>query len=606
MAPGETARRTHPYTPGPNEGLVAGNPTGKERGMTRRPWLSTFAGAALMALAPLTVRADVPPALDRAPAGAPMVIAINNIGQFVENVSATAKSLGAPPDALMGVGHMQDMLKTPGFNAGGSAAVIMSSAKDEDSEGPTVGVIPVSDFAALVKALGGEPGTGVREVKVEDKDHFIKDLGGGFAAISTDKSAVELFEGKAGGGPAIEKLMGVAGRAVAESCNAYVVSDIQAMGPKIKQGMAGMKMQMQMAMAMSGQKADLAKFDKMIDDVIRDGSAAVMGIRKSESGLKLDGALQFKEGSELAGNFNSPGHSSALTSTIPNQPFLLAAAIDTSAPVVQHAFKHIVEAGEKAEGGEGFAGMNPLKNIEKVQGVTFFMGTPPSIMNGLLLNSAAYVKTSDPAAYVANFKETVDKLKGKTIQGITYDASYEQGGAKVGEKAVDVFSLKLQVDPNNPMGDKITQMQSVFFGPGAITGYLATAPSGVVSTYGKNSGLLQQELDAISGNNGLTQDKAAKGVADNLPSDRVAEAYIGIKNILEIVTPLLGMYDFKIPDDTPPIGLAGTATGGGARFTMFAPNKVLEVIAQLNKHGDGDDEDEKKPEPKEKTGQPKF
>jgi len=575
--------------------------------MTRRPWLSALAGVALAIIAPLMARADVPPALDRAPAGAPVVVVIGNVDKFMTGLTETFNAVGVPADEMMGLGKFQALLKTPGVNASGSAAMIIASDKD-DEKGPRVVIAPVSDFAGVVKALGGEAGPGVRELKVEDKTFFAKDLSGGFAAVSTDKAAVELFEGKPGSGPGYEKVMGTAGRAVAEGTNVFVIMDLQANAEAMAKTLDGMKTQLQFAAAMSGGKVDMTKLSEALDTVKRDGAAVVVGLRKNEGGLKFDSALQFKEGSETAKKLSAPGKVGSLTGTLPNQPFLLAASMDASAPAVQNFFKNMVEMSKKAGGADMFGGLNPMATIEKMQGFAFFLGTPPSMTNGLLLNTAAYVKTSDPAGYLAMMKDMVAQMNGKQVEGITYQASYEAGGGKVGDKAVDLFSVKMQVDDNNPNADQVRMVQSTMFGTGGITGFVAPAPGGVVLTYSKNSTLFQQALEAASSQKGLGSDKGVRTVTENLPADRIGEAFIGTKSILETVTAFMGQFNFKIPEDLPPIGLSLTTNGGGARITAFAPQAVIETLARLKKlqEGDGDEDAEKKPAGKEKTGQPKF
>lgn len=577
--------------------------------MTRRPWLSTLAGVALALLAPLALpaRADVPPALDRVPAGAPVVVVITHVDQFMTGVTETMSAFGLPADEMMGLDKFKAILKTPGVNASGSAALVIASDKD-DEKGPRVVIAPVSDFAAVVKALGGEAGPGVRELKLEDKTFFAKDLSGGFAAVSTDKAAVELFEGKPGSGPGYEKVMGTAGRAVAQATNVFVVMDLQSNAEAVSKTLEGMKGQLQLAAAMSGGKADMTKMSEALDTVKRDGAAVVLGLKKSESGLRFDSVLQFKEGSETAGKLNSPGKVGSLTGALPNQPFLLAASMDASSPAVQNFFKSMVEMSKKSGGPDFFGGMNPMASIEKMQGFAFFLGTPPSMTNGLLLNTAAYVKTSDPAGYIAMMKDMLGQMNGKQIEGITYQSSFEAGGGKAGDKTVDLFSVKFQVDENNPGADQIRMVQSALFGTGGITGFVAPAPGGVVVTYSKNTTLLQAALAAAGDQKGLGADKGVRTVTENLPSERVGEAFIGTKSILETVTAFMGQFNFKVPEDLPPIGLSLTTAGGGARVTAFAPQSVIETLSRLKKlqEGEGDEDAEKKPPAKEKTGQPKF
>lgn len=568
--------------------------------MIRHRWFSALAGVALAALAPLTARAEVPPALDRAPAGAPVVISIKNVSQFVD-VIASFQSLGIP---MEGMDHVKQMLKTPGLNADGSAAIVMIGGKDEDDSGALV-IAPVTDFGAMVKALGGEAGSGIRQIKIEDQTLYCKDISGGFAAVAKDKAALDKFDGKAGNGPAYEKLMGAAGRASADGAHMAVIADIQGNADKIKAGVEELKTNLEMMAMMSGGKIDTAAIGQALDNIVKDGSAFVLGFRKAETGMRVDATLQFKDGTESAGGLSSPGKAGALTGTIPNTPFLFAASIDTSSPAIRKIFVKMMEQ-QKAAGGDALAGLNPLKTIEKIDGASFVLGTPPSIMNGLLLNTAAFVKTSDPAGYVATLKSMISTLNGKEMDGISYQTTYEAGGGKAGDKAVDLWSLKMQVDDNNPAAEQVKQMQSVLFGMGKLTGFIAPTANGVVVTYSKNSALLQQSLDAAGGTGGLNQDKGVRTISENLPADRAAEAFIGTKSILEVVTPFMGQFNFQVPDDLPPIGLAVTTTGGGARFTAFMPQSVIETLAKLGKAASGEDEPEKAPSKKDKTGQPKF
>jgi hypothetical protein len=262
-----------------------------------------------------------------------------------------------------------------------------------------------------------------------------------------------------------------------------------------------------------------------------------------------------------------------------------------------------------ALGGEALGGMNTAAMVEKVQGVSFFLGTPPSFMNGLFLNTATYVKTSDPKGYLAALKDMLGQLDGKKTEGASYQASYTAGTAEGAEKTPDTWSLKINMDQESPMGERFTQLKSFLFGPGSsITGYAAEAPGGVVVTYFKNKDLLKQVVDSAGGQKTLIEASGVRTISENLPAERVAEGYIGVKSILDVAAPMAGLYDFKVPDDLPPIGLAATSVGGGARLTFFVPQPVVETLAKLSKAMNGDEEpsEEKKPTTPEKTGQPKF
>ncbi|MEX2218534.1 MAG: hypothetical protein WD749_07195 [Phycisphaerales bacterium] len=569
--------------------------------MTRRLFTlgrGALAAVALALLAPLDARAQVA-ALDRAPAGTPVVIAIPNLEQFSAAVTDMARTMGLPEGELAGLGKLTDILRTQGLNPKGSAAfVIAPPTEDEDEPNPVV-IVPVSDFGAMVKALGGQA-AGISELKIEDKTVFAKDLSGGFAALSADRARLELFDGKPGNAGHFEKLMGAAGKGAAEGATAYMVMDMQASSDHLRAGFQGFKMQMEMMAAMGGGNFDAASIDEAVDGVLRDGSALVLAGRKGAPGFRFDAALQFKEGTEYAGKFSSGGNARSLTGTIPNQPFLVAFAIDMSAPVVRQAFTGIMKATKQ----DVLAGMDPAQMMEKIQGMSFFMGSPPSMTNGLFLNTGAFIKSSDPKGYLAMMRDIMGKMSGREIEGITYEASYEASGAKVGEKPVDVWTMKMKTDPNNPMAEQVAMMQSVLFGSPTMSGYAAEAPGGVIVTYSKNSSLLQQMTEAATNQKGMTEQVGARTVAENLPGERVAEAYLGTKTVIDTVTPFMGLYDFETPKDLPPLGFALTTTGGGLRLTAFAPQAALETFGKLQKAASGEMDEEKKPE--EKTGQPKF
>ena len=78
------------------------------------------------------------------------------------------------------------------------------------------------------------------------------------------------------------------------------------------------------------------------------------------------------------------------------------------------------------------------------------MGQTPALMGGLFLNTTMFVKTSDAAGYSKMVKEALGAINGKTTQGLTYTTGYEAGKVKVGDKSVDEWSMKFQMDQNNP------------------------------------------------------------------------------------------------------------------------------------------------------------
>jgi hypothetical protein len=600
--------------------------------MTLRPWMLGLAGAAVSCLAPLAA-AQVTPALDRVPGDAMVAVTFKNVGALHSNVETLAKTLHLPAQAMMGIGHMGDVLKTPGVNAGGSAAVaIMAPAAGvggaggeagEDGEGgggASVVIVPVSDYAGFVAGLGGKAGEAVSGVQFEGRDMFVKDLGGGFAAMGDQQTLVTNFAGKAGGGKAFEGMMGPSGRAVAESADAYAVINVPALAPMINAGVgAAMKNVQDTMAAMAPDKApNFEAVTTVVGSFTRDAQGAVIGVGLDGAGLRLDFAAQFKEGSPSAAYFSGKAAATKLLSMLPAQPYLLAVAIDTASPGLKKAMTDAAEFSKKMRGDKAnpFGGMSPMENAAKTDGVAFFLGTSPGgIMSGLFQSATAYVKTSDPASFTGTMKTALTEMNGKTVEGITYQSAYETG-AKAGEKTVDAWSMRMQPDPTNPQAQQIGQAQMMMFGPSGLGGYIAPANGGLVVTYSKNPDLLGKALEAANGGGdaGIAADPDVKDVASHLPRGGSVAAFVGVKSILDMVmgfAPMMGMDTsaVKLPEKLAPIGAGVVTDQGGMRGTVFVPTAVLQTFKSLgDAMGGGQDEgnENENGNTDEKTGQPKF
>lgn len=582
--------------------------------MIRRPRLMTLTAGTVLSFVFGTVYADVPAAMDRVPSEAAIVISVKNIGQLKSGVDALAKALGIPAEQMQGMSKMGEVLNMQGADAAGSAAIGIMSLDEDEDEPPAVAVVPVKDYAAFVKNFGGT-GTGVEELRIDEKPVFAKSLDGGFAAVGSKKELVQSFAGKTGNGKLHEAALGSTGKSIAETDDLVIVANIAKFGDKIKEGAQGFKEQMGTAMAMAGGgEANLAGLDKLIDGLVRDGSVAVVGFKVSEAGVTLDLGAQFKEGSEFASYFNSKGNAGRLVSALPKQAFLFALGMDTSDPNLRAMFKNIKEAAAKMnpkkDAAEG-PGMFPMDWTEGADGIAVEIGNTPQPLGGLFLNTTAYVKTSKPGDLLKKMKDSITASNGKAGNGATLTTAYESG-VKAGGTTADAWSIKFAADENDPNSAMVSQAMGMLFGPNGLNGYAADAGTGVVLTYSKNSALLEKSLAAAKSGEGLAADPDVATIAAGLPANRTVEAYLGTKSLLELGLTFLGMMgqapaDVNIPDDVPPVGLAATTNGGGARMTVVVPTKVIQAVKTLaDSMNMGEPEEEKMGPKDKKAGQPKF
>jgi hypothetical protein len=535
------------------------------------------------------VLADVPPAMDRIPPDVYVVTTIRNLEQFQSNIEGLARQMGLPPDAFNQLGAARQILQTPGLNAQGSASIALLNIENSDQN--FIAVIPVQDYRAFITGIGGQ-GEGIDEVEIEGETMFMKSLGDGFAAAGPTREIVEKFEGRAGHSAAHEAFLGATGRAIADDSGFFIVANMPLLAPRIREGIeAAMGQAQMMGAMMGGGMPDLGRAQEISEAFLRDATAGVMGLRTSERGARLDVGAQFREGSELAGFFDARGQASTLINSLPNQPFLFAMAMDASAPGLRRALQQLMPA---APAGEAQAGaLNPLRAFEHADGVAVLWGTTPALMGGLFLNTVMYARTADPNAYIGWMRDSMRTLNSQKIEGMTYQTTMQDQQAA--GRQVQSWSVRMQPERGNPTAQQAAQVQMMMFGPTGMGGFVARGERGVITTFSRNSDLLEQALNAANTDAGLSQEEGIRAISQNLPQGRTFEAYIGVRHILETALGFMGMMgggpvDFEVPETMPPVAMGGTTSEGGVRMTMFVPTEVMSALRELQESMGGDDD----------------
>jgi hypothetical protein len=569
--------------------------------MIGRLRIAAVAGLLCSLAAPLLAQ-QLPPAMDRVPADAQLVTTIRNLEQFHTSIESLARQIGVDAEALDQLGTGRQILQTPGLDPQGSAAMAIYSTREGSQN--FVAVLPVRDYRAFITGIGGQ-GDGIDEVDIHDQTFFVKDIGNGFAAAAPTRELVERFEGRPGNAAAHQQALGATGHAVIQDAGFFIVANIPALEPSIRQAVQQMAAQAQMMAAMmGGGGVDFQRVQEASDAFLRDATASIIGFRSGERGVRLDFGTQFREGSELAGYFDAQGDSGQIINSLPSNPYLLAFALDLRSPGVRQVLQQLAGA---AGQDQQFQALNPLQALEMADGAGFLMGTSPAAFSGLFLNTVAYMRTRDPQAYMQWVRNAFTAMHGQKVEGITYRTSLEE--QRVGERDAHTWSLRMQADQRHPGAQQAMQMQMVLFGPAGLSGYMATTQQGVVMTYSRNAGLLDQAVTAAETDAGLRQDPGIRAVSEQLPSGRTFEAYIGIRNILETALGMAAMFgagpmDFELPEELPPVGIGGTTSGGGLRITLFVPAEVLATAQQLRESmEDEDDWDDDDDVP---TGLPRF
>lgn len=587
--------------------------------------------ALLLAIAGLA-QADVPAALDRVPTTTQYAIAVKNVGQFDTKIKALTSSLGMDPAKLGMVGQL---ISLPGMNKDGSAAVLMNlptepadkagdkGAEKAEAKPSVVAVLPVSDYAGFVKGLGTEEkGKITLKEELGSRTYYIKDIGGGYAAMAQSAEELATFEGKPGNKAAQEKLLGKVGASINEASEAIIIANIDLVRPALEKSMAGLKEQTEMMAQMAGpagegMQGQMKIFQAASDAFLRDASVGIIGLGLNDAGAALDWGAQFKDGSETAKLLAAKGDTGAILQRLPSQPFYFAMAGDLSSPGLKQIIRNAMDIQKAnmpkdAKVDDGTLAMI-AKNIDQLGSFGMVMGaTPGGLMGGLFTNTTYYAGTTKPQDFLDGQKKSLESMNGLKAGGITYKTTYTQGAVTVENTKADQWSMQMQVDPNDPAAMQIQQMQGVIFGMGGgPSGYNAIVDNGVVVTMSQNTPLLTAAIKAAKEGKGLGEDALLKDAQKNLPEGRAFEGYIGVKSLLDTASGFLAMMGggtaYQTPAQVAPIAMGGTASDGGLRLRTFVPASTMKTIGDFAKslQGMGGDEGGDAPAAPEEKGKAK-
>lgn len=578
---------------------------------TTAAFLFAFAGFAL------TAQGDVPAVLDRLPPSTAIVFAMQDMEKATSKFGKLFDSLGLPKpageeDPMFILGKM---LETPGINKNGSAATAIIPGPDgkinmggegKELETTAIVIVPVSDYSAFVKAMGATTTEGVSTIKFDTNEGFAKDIGGGYAALAMSSGLLEKFEGKAGNKADHVKALGKNGQYVGDSSDILIIANIPALQEQLKDASQKLREQTEQMAAMAGEQGagvrDNAKVGQMMmDNFTRDASVGVLGIKFGETGVSIDIASQFKEGTELSKFFSATGKAGALMSKIPNLPFYFAGSWDTSAPGIKQLVKNAAALSNSKEADPANIAGGFTANVENISGACFIMGASPAAMmgGGLFVNSVMYMQTSDSAALTKSIADATKKSDGVKSGPVTTKATYTPGGTEIAGTKVDTWSVQMEYDPNDPMSGQAQMMSSMLLGSGGMSGMTAPVEGGVLTVYSQNTPLMTSAMEtAKTGKGSLAEDKLLKDVQSALPPDRTGEMYIGVKPLMDAFVGLAAMMggapEIKVPAQMSPIGIGYTGADGGVNLRIFLATDTIKGIAEVVKQADaaaGEEED---------------
>ena len=580
-------------------------------------------------------------ALDRVDADAEIVLVIPSLSGLSEAVAEFGATTGLTdfaPDLDDALGTFKRQMSfTQGVDDDGAMLVVVRGVTESleakmngggDVPDPkAVMLIPVSDYDAFVKNLGGDPAQNIAEVTMKnDQKSVVKKLDG-YALLGDDDepTLIEAYEGADRGQAWVDELTTML-RGYAGDAQSLIYVDLRKLGPVLNEGvskgLAEFQEQMQQMnadgadpMGMMGVGSTMMKLYSEAARTILDGTeGALFTFNLQDGGLGLTAMLQPAADSELAAFFTpaakdgegkamAPGMvSKKLLASTPDRPYLYAAVIDQTAFPLDKLVDRIVASLEgEGEGQEAkFLSMytDSLKMMKDTRGVAsvFYAPEAQGMMTGGLFSTLTLYGVDDPEAFIAQQKASVEKLgelaiplggmqppagdeaapagqdgagaAGDVQQApaeMRFDTTYADTALRIEGVEVDQYNITMRFPPQ--MTQQFNPMLAAVAG-GGYGGYIAPKDDTVLVTTVTDPQFITRAIQAVGKDEGIgTAGPVARLRDEQLPPDPMMELYVsldGLGRTANLFLPLLGAGEnLVIPDDLPPLAMGAAADGEG-------------------------------------------
>lgn len=515
-----------------------------------------------------------PQVLDWVPTDVSGVVAVNNLGGAWGDLRAFYQAAGLPPME----GEMQAMfaeVEGAGVDAGRSAAFFFTGA-DQDS----VMLLPVTSYEEFVTARGGV-GAGVEEIEFGGQSVFVKKVSDAYAAMSDTDDYLEIWKPVDGHMEAHLTALGERSLEAAGAADVFVVGSIAALADDWREAYEGMK---GMAMMFGGPEAaqSFGAIDPLVGAFLTDAQTGVVALDFAEDGVTARLLSRFKEGSMLAGLFQGKSSTEGLLARVPDMPFAIASAFDTSSPGMRSLMGMIQEGMGDEMAGQGRAMMDMMHNST---GGAMVLGAPSmqemSIGAGAFVRSAAYYRSEEPKKLQQAMAKSMELADGQRTEQeglvFTTTTSYRPEARVINGVTVDEWGVATNIEGEADEQAMQAQMaMSMMFGSNGLGGYVATTDSGLVMTMSRNSQMLTQTLETAREGGGLGAGDTIGAISARLPEDRALEFYIGVDHLLGMGAAFLG----EIPE-MPPVGIVAASGDGTAEIALHISPAVIAKGMEL-------------------------
>ncbi len=571
--------------------------------------------------------------LDQAAAGAEVVVVVPSMSRLSQKIATFGSDTGLDaqaPDLNDALGAFKRQMGfIEGVDDDGAMLVVIGGLSesinamldDNDRQAePTVSLlVPVSDYAAFVQQLGGTPAPGAGEADAQataitfnHNSGFARKLGG-YAVLGDSVEAVQAYA-PAEQGRAMTADLGQLVSRYLTGGDALILVDVAALAPSLTAALDKARAQMdQLDPADMGDRGgNWAGMVKPIVNLYERGARiAVNGTEKlvlsldlAEAGLGLTAATQMKADSELAGFFKpAPGNDAApgnaggksaagLLASLPDQPYLYAAAVDTKAFNLAAIIDKVNDAlGDAGEAGIFTFARESFDMFKQTRGMAsvFYAPEPAALMTGGFFNTLSAYEVADAQGFLGRYQGMVEKMgevkiempamqAGEPAQEISYNTTYTDNALVIDGVEVDQFQINTVLPP--AMMQQFGPMAMVM-GNAGYGGYVAAKGDTVLMTTVIDPQLITKGLNAADAADGIGSAGAIADLREQaLPPAPFMEAYLSLGGIAQTANPFLLMLtangqQIEVPADLPPMAFGAAAKDDGVAWRMFIPTDLV-------------------------------
>src|SRR5690606_35544560 len=142
--------------------------------------------------------------------------------------------------------------------------------------------------------------------------------------------------------------------------------------------------------------------------------------------------------------FQGAAASGDLMKRLPDQPYLIAGAMDLSNPKIKQLLNRMNEMAAQ-QGGPDAGALSAM--MAKADGSAFLLGSfgMHQMAAGMFVNSVAYLKSSDPQGLMADFRQAQEEMNGQEADAIRITTTYEPAACELeGGGAADSWGMQMQ------------------------------------------------------------------------------------------------------------------------------------------------------------------